>query len=107
LRSQDDIDALSEEFVDRFGPLPEEARNLFYQLKVKLLAEKAGLVSVSGEGGQIILRYPPLPDGEASRALPDLGMDARIGKNSIWLPFNETNGWESKLLVVLQELSPD
>jgi transcription-repair coupling factor (superfamily II helicase) len=107
LRSQDEIEALSEEFIDRFGPLPEEARNLFYQLKVKLLAEKAGLVSVSGEGGQIILRYPPLPEGETTRSLPELGEDARTGKNAIWLPISVTNGWEEKLLTILQELGLD
>ncbi len=105
LRSQDEIDALSEEFADRFGPLPEETRNLFYQLKLKLLAEKAGLASISGEGGQIILRYPPLPDGEATRTLPELGEDIRTGKNAIWIPISETNGWSEKLLIVLQELS--
>jgi transcription-repair coupling factor (superfamily II helicase) len=107
LRSQDEIDALSEEFIDRFGPLPEEAKHLLYQLKVKLLAEKAGLVSVSGEGGQIILRYPPLPEGETTRSLPELGEDIRTGKNAIWLPITETNGWQDKLLAVLQKLSLD
>ncbi len=105
LRSQDEIEALSEEFIDRFGPLPEEAKNLFYQLKVKLLAEKAGLLSVSGEGGQIILRYPPLPEGETARSLPELGEDIRTGKNAIWLPISETNSWHEKLLAVLQGLS--
>ena len=107
LRSQDDIDALSEEFIDRFGPLPQEALNLFYQLKVKLLSEKAGLLSVSGEGGQIILRFPPLPEGESTRALPELGDDIRIGKNALWIPVTETNGWQDKLLSVLQELGQD
>ncbi len=68
LRSYGEIDALIEEFIDRFGPLPEETRNLFFQLKVKLLAEQAGLASVSCEGGQIILRYPPLPEGEINTA---------------------------------------
>ena len=107
LRSHVDIDALSEEFIDRFGPLPEEAQNLFYQLKVKLLSEKAGLLSVSGEGGQIILRFPPLPEGETTRALPELGDDIRIGKNALWIPVTESNGWQDKLLSVLQRLSQD
>jgi transcription-repair coupling factor (superfamily II helicase) len=107
LRSQDEIDALSEEFIDRFGPLPEEAKHLLYQLKVKLLAEKAGLASVSGEGGQIILRYPALLEGEPTRSIPDLGEDIRTGKNAIWLPITETNNWQDKLLSVLQELSSD
>ncbi len=104
LHAQDEINSLSEEFIDRFGPLPEETKNLFYQLAVKLLAEKAGLIGVSAEGGQIILRYPPLPDGEASRSIPAFGGDIRTGKNAIWIPFSETNGWQSRLIDVLQEL---
>jgi transcription-repair coupling factor (superfamily II helicase) len=105
LRSQDEIDTLSEEFIDRFGSLPEETLNLFYQLKIKLLAEKAGLTSVSGEGGQIILRFPPLAEGENSRDLPELGEDIRAGKNALWMPVSETNDWQDKLLTVLRELS--
>ncbi|MGE5124074.1 MAG: transcription-repair coupling factor [Acidobacteriaceae bacterium] len=105
LRSQDEIDALAEEFIDRFGPLPEETKNLFYQLKIKLLTEKAGLASISGEGGQIILRYSPLPDGESERVLPVFGEDVRTGKNTIWVPFRENNGWRDKLIVILDQLA--
>ena len=104
LRSLDEIDALSEEFTDRFGPLPEETRNLLYQLKVKLLAEQAGLVSVSGENGQIVLRYTPLPEGVPTRALPELGEDVRTGKNAVWLLEDEAGVWQERLLTVLQEL---
>jgi transcription-repair coupling factor (superfamily II helicase) len=42
------------EFVDRFGPLPEQVRNLIFQIKIKLLAALAGLASVSFEGRQIV-----------------------------------------------------
>jgi transcription-repair coupling factor (superfamily II helicase) len=104
LHTQDEIDALSDEFIDRFGPLPEEARNLFYQLKIKLLAEQAGLTGVSAEGGQIILRYPALPEGEASRTFPEFNGNIRTGKNAIWIPFSETNGWQEILVDVLQKL---
>ncbi|HEX9090266.1 MAG TPA: DEAD/DEAH box helicase, partial [Anaerolineales bacterium] len=105
LRSQDEIEALAEEFIDRFGPLPDETINLFYQLKIKLLSEQAGLTSISAEGGQIILRYPPLPEGETSRPLPDFGNDVRTGKNTIWIPFREENGWRDKLLDILVQLT--
>jgi transcription-repair coupling factor (superfamily II helicase) len=104
LRAQDEIEALSEEFVDRFGPLPVEALNLFYQLKVKLLADKAGLVSVSSEAGQIVLRFPPLPEGLTARELPELGEEIRIGKNAVWIPIDEENHWQEKLLDTLQIL---
>jgi transcription-repair coupling factor (superfamily II helicase) len=107
LRTQDEIDALSEEFIDRFGPLPTEAINLFYQLKIKLLAEKGGLAGVSAEVGQIILRYPPLPDGQNARAFPEFEGNIRTGKNAIWIPFSETNGWQEILVDILQKLIAD
>jgi transcription-repair coupling factor (superfamily II helicase) len=66
------------------------------------MAEKAGLASISGEGGQLILRYPPLLDGEPARNIPDLGGDIRTGKNTIWIPISETNGWQEQLITVLQ-----
>ena len=105
LRTQDEIEALTEEFIDRFGPLPAEALNLFYQLKLKLLADKAGLASISGEGGQIVLRFPPLPEGETAREIPDLGADIRTGKNAIWIPIDEDHNWQDKLFAVLNQLS--
>jgi transcription-repair coupling factor (superfamily II helicase) len=104
MRSQDEIEALNEEFLDRFGALPEETRNLFFQLKVKLLAERAGLASVSSEGGQLILRYPPLPEGENARMLPDFADPVRTGKNAIWIPFKETVAWQDSLLEILNRL---
>jgi transcription-repair coupling factor (superfamily II helicase) len=107
LRTQDEIEALSEEFIDRFGPLPSEAQNLLYQLKVKIMAEKAGLASISGEGGQIILRFPPLPEGETNRSIPDLGGEIRTGKNAIWMPAANSNGWQAELLSVLEKLIPN
>jgi transcription-repair coupling factor (superfamily II helicase) len=107
LRTQDEIDALEGEFLDRFGPLPTETRNLFYQLKVKLLADKVGLASISAEGGQIILRYPPLPEGETFRPIPELGGNIRTGKNAVWIPFSEMNGWQDQLIDVLQQLGAD
>jgi transcription-repair coupling factor (superfamily II helicase) len=105
LRTQDEINTIEEEFIDRFGPLPSEALNLFYQLKVKLLSERAGIISVSAESGQLILRYPPLPEDQTARKFPELNHDIRVGKNSLWIPVAENNGWQDKLISVLQILS--
>jgi transcription-repair coupling factor (superfamily II helicase) len=104
LRRLDEVDALNEEFVDRFGPLPEAVENLLYQLKVKILAERAGLASVSSENGQIVLRYPPLPEGVPGRSFPDLGPDLRTGKNAVWLTNATQEGWRERLLAVLNIL---
>jgi transcription-repair coupling factor (superfamily II helicase) len=72
-------------------------------MKVKLLAEKASVVSVSGEGGQIVLRFPPLPEGVAQRDLPTLGPDVRTGKNALWMQSSHPE-WQDKLVDVLESL---
>lgn len=96
------LDALAEEFADRFGPLPEMVNNLFYQMRVKLRAERAGLASVNMEGGQIVLRYPPPPEGTPPRRLPDLGPEVRGGKNAYWCTFSKAVDWRERLLATLE-----
>lgn len=107
LQSEEEIMAMQDEFIDRFGSLPEPVENLFFQLRVKLLAETAGLISVSMEGEQIVLRYPPLPEG-ASRQLPNIGPGVRAGKNAYWMQVNTENGagesWRERLLNVLSAI---
>jgi transcription-repair coupling factor (superfamily II helicase) len=98
MRSVAEIEALSEEFTDRFGPPPEAVRNLFYQLKVRLLAEKAGLASVSVESGQIVLRFP---GGETPENLPFISEQVRVGKTALWMPYAGTEQWAEQLLEVL------
>lgn len=98
----EEVDALAEEFSDRFGPLPEAVHHLLYQLKVKLLAEKAGLSAVTAEAGQLVLRFP---EGEPPADLPDLGPNVRIGKIALWLPLAALEDWTTELTSVLEKLA--
>ncbi|OQY90682.1 MAG: transcription-repair coupling factor [Anaerolineae bacterium UTCFX1] len=102
LRDETEIDALASEFKDRFGELPEMTANLFYQMRVKLRAEKAGLSSINWESGQIVLRYPTPANGTEPKRLADLGAGIRGGKSAYWCLFGEQ--WEGKLLEVLGRL---
>ncbi len=99
LRDETEIDALASEFRDRFGQLPEMTQNLFYQMRVKLRAEKAGLSSINWESGQIVLRYPTVGEEKDGKRLADLGPGIRGGKSSYWCSFGEN--WMSRLLDVL------
>jgi transcription-repair coupling factor (superfamily II helicase) len=99
-----EIDALDEEFRDRFGPPPEETQNLLYQLKVRVMAEKAGVVSISMEGPQLALRYPAKKAGEDAYRFPALGAEVRTSKNAVWLPRVEGDAWRTRLLEVLEAL---
>jgi transcription-repair coupling factor (superfamily II helicase) len=100
LRDETEIDALASEFRDRFGQLPEMTQNLFYQMRVKLRAEKAGLSSINWESGQIVLRYPVIGEEKGGKQLTDLGPGIRGGKSSYWCSFGEN--WNVRLLDVLE-----
>jgi transcription-repair coupling factor (superfamily II helicase) len=52
----DQLDALTQEFNDRFGAPPHEVKNLLYAVKIKALAARAGIESIATEEGQIVLR---------------------------------------------------
>jgi len=56
LDAMEQVEALAEEFEDRFGPLPPEVENLLYAVRIKLLAARAGIESITTEHGQIIIR---------------------------------------------------
>jgi transcription-repair coupling factor (superfamily II helicase) len=101
IKSLAELDALAEEFKDRFGPLPETVQNLFFQLKVKLLAEKAGLASIAVDSGQLALRFP---DNLIPPDLPDLGPNVRVGKVALWMPYAGAPTWAEQLLEVLAQL---
>jgi transcription-repair coupling factor (superfamily II helicase) len=104
VRDETEIEALASEFQDRFGPLPGAVQNLFYQMRVKLRAERARLASVSWETEQIVLRYPSSPNGKDEPRLPDLGSDVRGGKGAYWCTFGKDKDWMERLLDVLKRL---
>ncbi len=95
------ITNLEIELEDRFGPIPFEVDNLLYQLKVKILASQAGIVSVAFQNSQILLQT----GGEwKDREVNDLGSDVRISKRGIWLRATEPDDWPRQLLEVLGKL---
>jgi transcription-repair coupling factor (superfamily II helicase) len=97
-----EVDALGEELADRFGPLPETARNLLFQLQVRLLADQAGLSGVGPEMGQIVLRFP---ENTLPASMPELDPQVRVGKIALWLPYSANPGWRQLLVRTLQALS--
>jgi transcription-repair coupling factor (superfamily II helicase) len=50
------MDGFAQELNDRFGTPPSEVKNLLYAIKIKALATRAGIESISTEDGQIVLR---------------------------------------------------
>jgi transcription-repair coupling factor (superfamily II helicase) len=100
LRDEADVDAVGAEFAERFGPLPPPVENLLYQLRVKIRALRAGVVSVGSEGGQLVITLPPLEDKDGYD-FGYLGAGARTSKNRIWLSRATETEWRERLVEVL------
>ena len=96
-----------QELADRFGPISDPVDNLLYQLRVKVLAGRAGVSIISIEGGQIRIKLPGLeniPRMQLQRHL-NLNGGVRVSRTAIW--FNRdlsTNEWKVALVQVLERL---
>ncbi len=104
MRTLQAVDALAEELRDRFGDLPAPAENLLYQMRVKILAERAGIAAVRLESGQVVLQPPPPPAGQ-KRPLPPLPPPWRTGTRAYWLNIKTAPQWQEAVLEALETLA--
>jgi len=87
VESAENLDDIEREYVDRFGEVPDEVRNLFYALKIKALAAKAGIESISTEEGLIIIRrFEGLPF-DSHQLAPVLRDGIEVGRTQIRLSY--------------------
>ncbi|MFC1904429.1 transcription-repair coupling factor [Chloroflexota bacterium] len=103
LNSIEQVEALAQEFSDRFGALPPEVSNLLYAVKIKALAVKAGIESISTEDGHIILRRFQGLHFDRERLAPILKDGIRIGFNQLRLNPKQLGGkWQQVLEEILK-----
>ena len=55
ISQMDEISAIKEELIDRYGKLPEEVSNLLMKIVFKVLAIKAGIKKLDVAGNQLVL----------------------------------------------------
>jgi transcription-repair coupling factor (superfamily II helicase) len=55
ISDMDDVSAIKEELIDRYGTLPEEVSNLLLKIVFKVLAVKAGIKKLDVAGNQLVL----------------------------------------------------
>lgn len=102
LTSVRQVDDMEKELADRFGPLPSEARNLLYQVRVKILAVNAQVQAIACEEGQLVLRSDALEHVDREALQKRLGTRARVARRAVWMPMRED--WQMNLLRVLEVL---
>ena len=54
-RDDAEVDRIRDELLDRYGPLPGEARNLLEVIRLKILARRIGVSAVDATGGELVL----------------------------------------------------
>jgi transcription-repair coupling factor (superfamily II helicase) len=105
LEGLDEIDGMAVELADRFGPIPDPVDNLLYQLRVKSLALKAGVLAVTTESGQIQIRLPEEGISNRLHLQRYLGQKVRVSRKAIWLTRDmPTHEWQVVLVQVLEKL---
>jgi transcription-repair coupling factor (superfamily II helicase) len=102
IRTLQSIADLKSELTDRFGPPPPEVENLFYQLRIRILATQAGIEGISLENGQILLQTR---DGVEYAQMLDKGHQLRVSKRGLWMSREANTEWTHHLETVLSRLA--
>ncbi|MCB9008922.1 MAG: transcription-repair coupling factor [Ardenticatenaceae bacterium] len=101
-----EIDEMAVELADRFGPIPDPVHHLLYQLRIKVLAERAQVTAVTTEAGQIKIRLLDLEGIDRFRLQRYLGELVRVSRKAIWMPRDlSTKEWQVTLVQVLERLA--
>ncbi len=116
------LDEMRQELIDRFGEddethsVPVEIDNLLFQIKVKILALKAGVDKIGRELDQMVLHSDALENmnraGLQHRLRQALGQAdndqlapeeaARVARRAIYLPVDDAGHWRTALVRTLE-----
>ncbi len=99
----EEVAAIAQEMVDRFGPPPPLARNLLYVVTLRTLAKQAGVHSIAIEDGTATIR---LPEGEVlprERLEPMAPRGVRVGHTMVTVELGD--GWRDRLRLTLEQLA--
>lgn len=92
LKTEEEFQALHEELIDRFGPLPAEVHNLFTAIRLRNKAKEAFVqrLSVSVQGGLMTLHGFPNPEGMIALIQQSKGaLQLRPG-DKLFFPFSKS-----------------
>ena len=102
LSASDQVEEMAEELGDRFGPIPPQVKNLFYAIKVKILAIEAGIQSIATEDGQLVLK---MAEGKRVEKGVVLGDGVKAGTKQVRLDMKRLGPrWQEALEEVLHDL---
>ncbi len=102
LDNENKIQTFEDELQDRFGKLPPAAKNLTYQARLKLYAERFGAQSITSEGNRFTIRADAIEHMQTEVLRLKLGESGLIGRKQLsFLRTGTAEQWKDKLMGVL------
>jgi len=104
IHKPEDLSALEQELIDRFGPVPPVVRDLLYVVGLRTLALAAEVRSIALEDGQIVLR---LNEGEAvppEAFAEGVPRGVHVGRTLLRIEITTADAWRKLLQEVLKML---
>jgi transcription-repair coupling factor (superfamily II helicase) len=91
--------------MDRFGKVPEPVDNLLYLVRLKTVAQKAKLASISASDGQIILMLRPTARLNPSLVSHMIDAPITVKSNQIWVKHSALGKeWRERLYNLVDDL---
>ena len=103
IQSIEDVEAMRQELLDRFGQLPAAVEGLMYQIEVKALAQAVHASHVSMPRGAVQIRLPYLAKINRNLLSIALGSKVEVTRTDVRFPA-EQDTWQSRLLGLLRDL---
>jgi transcription-repair coupling factor (superfamily II helicase) len=97
------VDDLGKELKDRFGPLSVEVQNLLYILKIRMLATKAGVESISSNANIVTIRLLPGLQFNRQRLIPSMRFGIKVGVSALIVNLsNLGSDWQKSFESILR-----
>ena len=106
VRSVEDIRQMQEELRDRFGPLPRQAHSLLYTVRVRVLAEAAGVDAVTMQTSSVVIRLREDVGGARPALEKALGPHVRVGNRLLHMELERLDRpWGQALLELVESIA--
>jgi transcription-repair coupling factor (superfamily II helicase) len=103
LQGQEEVDEVEQEFRDRFGPLPPPVADMFYLLRVKMLAKARFLRGIETTDSTIVIKMSPFVVSDRLALYKAFGTSAVVRGGQIRLPRHpQPDRWKADLIKALE-----
>jgi transcription-repair coupling factor (superfamily II helicase) len=111
--TQRELEQIRDEMLDRYGPLPASASRLLDVARLRLAAESVGIISVSREGPQLVVRFgddwsrsavlralAPEAPGDRLPGVPIGGVVGGSNQVRVQVPRGNVDAWQTTSAVI-------